>query len=85
MGAKSPIMKHFRRCHVCGAVTERNERIDQCDHCGKWLVPFFYYDEVLAPPASDDQERPLSEPGEYRLVGLSVSWVASSARTQQES
>src|SRR5687768_13454482 len=36
---------HFRRCHVCGAVTERKDKIERCGGCGKSISPFFYFDE----------------------------------------
>lgn len=36
----------LRRCHVCGATTEKeSHEIGQCVHCGKHLAPFYYFDE----------------------------------------
>jgi hypothetical protein len=37
---------HYRRCHVCGELNEApGQLVHRCDHCGKTLAPFFYFDE----------------------------------------
>ena len=39
-------MSHIRRCHVCGAVNEsEGADVRKCEHCGKHLAPFYYFDE----------------------------------------
>ncbi len=36
----------LRRCHVCGATMEKEGRDGgECQHCGKHLAPFYYFDE----------------------------------------
>ncbi len=40
---------HFRRCHICGAVSEtENALVDKCGHCGKFFAPFVFFDEKAA-------------------------------------
>jgi hypothetical protein len=40
------MVTHIRRCHVCGGVTEsESSAVHKCQHCGKHLAPFFYFDE----------------------------------------
>ncbi len=40
---------HFRRCHVCGHMMDREEGlVDKCSACGKALAPLFYFDEMRA-------------------------------------
>lgn len=37
---------YLRRCHVCGATIEKNDREGGvCQKCGKHLAPFYYFDE----------------------------------------
>jgi|GEM_PF-1009271 len=37
---------HIRRCHVCGVTNEsKGSAIHKCEHCGKHLAPFYYFDE----------------------------------------
>lgn len=79
---------HFRRCHVCGGITEVKEKtVDHCSHCSKPFAPFFFFDEAETISLPDD--RPLSESltsravpeadlktsSNYRpLIGLTVYW-----------
>lgn len=65
---------HFRRCHVCGAVTERNDPVDQCETCGKFISPFFYFDErTIAVKAESGSVNPGQ--GQMRpLIGLAAYW-----------
>ena len=65
---------HFRRCHVCGAVTERKNPVDQCELCGKFIAPFFYFDEKTI--AIEDRGGTLV-PGQGQvrpLIGLAAYW-----------
>lgn len=40
---------HVRRCHVCGALMEKEGAlVEQCTDCGKHLAPFYYFNERLA-------------------------------------
>lgn len=69
---------HFRRCHVCGAVTEQKQKIDRCQSCGKAIVPFLYYDDSLVGPLSETQSREqleLKQLGTIRPIrGLTAYW-----------
>lgn len=76
MGRKDPLKLHIRRCHVCGAVTERKKNtVERCGNCGKALAPFFFYREEEAPAIAAELFRAPFLGGEYQpLVGLSVLW-----------
>lgn len=66
---------HFRRCHVCGAVTEQKQRIDRCDSCGKPIVPFLYYDDAQVGTLSESQL--LEKIGQGQVLpirGLTAYW-----------
>jgi hypothetical protein len=76
---------HIRRCHVCGAVTEQaDSAIHKCQHCGKHLAPFYYFDESklegigeLGPFLSVWKQAQLL-PGAYNPIwGLSTYWQES--------
>ncbi len=66
---------HFRRCHVCGAVTEHEEKIESCGVCGKAIVPFLYYDDTVQVGVSSEGPRPRVRDGEWNpVVGLTAYW-----------
>lgn len=66
---------HFRRCHVCGAVTEQVEKIERCGDCGKSIVPFLYFDEERIRVAADSLAQPKNKDGEWiPVVGLGACW-----------
>ncbi len=68
---------YFRRCHICGGVTERegHKPIDYCDHCGKPMARFHYFDDRVTPVISDRTLRAPELPGEFSpLHGLTVYW-----------
>lgn len=66
---------HYRRCHVCGAVSELKCKIERCNSCGKSISPFFYFDDLLAPVPAEDLLRPPFAKGEVRpIVGLTAYW-----------
>lgn len=53
---------HFRRCHVCGSVSERDcAWVDRCDCCGKLLAPYYFFDEDSIRVDADNRQRPLVE------------------------
>ncbi len=65
---------HFRRCHVCGAVTERKDPVDRCEHCGKFISPFFYFDEKSI-TVEDEKGALAPTQGHVRpLIGLAAYW-----------
>jgi hypothetical protein len=69
---------HFRRCHVCGAMNESNgEKVKKCDHCGKQLAPFYYFDESqiigFDDKGRDDHIAGVSD-GYRPIWGLAVVW-----------
>lgn len=50
---------HYRRCHLCDHVTEQaGEVVTKCDHCGKHMAPFYFFNEVEVTPYSDNDMRP---------------------------
>ncbi len=66
---------HIRRCHVCGGVTEQEERIECCSHCGKSIVPFLYYDDEKTNAIDGEQMQPFLRPGVLRPIrGLTAYW-----------
>ena len=68
---------YFRRCHICGELSHRNghEHIERCDHCGKPMARFHYFDDRLTPIMSDRALRSPDLPGEFSpLFGLTVYW-----------
>ena len=67
---------HFRRCHMCDGVTESEEApVDRCEHCGKPMAPFYFFDELGAPSLSDADLRPHVSKGERVPVrGLTAYW-----------
>ncbi len=67
---------YLRRCHLCGHITENSEdRVDKCEHCGKHMAKYYYYDEQSAPIFADNLLRPPYLKNEYQaLLGISVVW-----------
>lgn len=66
---------HFRRCHVCGAVTEHEEKIEHCDQCGKSIVPFLYYDDTAQIGHSIEGPKIVVKEGEWKpVIGLTAYW-----------
>lgn len=69
---------YFRRCHVCGGLTEFNgsEDIERCVHCEKAFARFQYFDDRMAPVQSDAHLRPVFAASEYEPVkGLTAHWT----------
>ncbi|PIU01174.1 MAG: hypothetical protein COT74_01325 [Bdellovibrionales bacterium CG10_big_fil_rev_8_21_14_0_10_45_34] len=74
------ILLHLRRCHVCGAVTESESKIEKCHSCGKAFAPFFYYDDSAKPLLSDNGFRPNFGSSAFPpLYGLTAYWEVSGA------
>ena len=49
---------HFRRCHLCGGVSESSSgRVQACSKCGKVMAPFFFFDELLTRTLSSSEIR----------------------------
>ena len=68
---------NFRRCHVCGDITESTDDIVKCTHCKKSLLPFYYFDKRKVSDYSDNTERPEhrdSETGYGPITGLTAYW-----------
>lgn len=67
---------HFRTCHVCGKTShQEKDPIQKCQHCGKSLAPFFYFDDKYKVILSDTHKRPPVVKGEYLPIhGLTVYW-----------
>jgi hypothetical protein len=74
---------HYRVCHVCGASNEASdELVQQCQHCGKHLAPFYYFDESramgLAPQVRSEYEERMRSVLPHReyppVYGLTAYW-----------
>ena len=67
---------HVRRCHVCGEISEKEHKhVDRCEHCGKPMAPFFYFDETTTIAPSDDDLLPQVKDNEYWPIwGLTAIW-----------
>ncbi|MBX7232628.1 MAG: hypothetical protein K1X29_11135 [Bdellovibrionales bacterium] len=67
---------HYRRCHLCGAVsTQFSHPVDKCQHCHKSWAPFYYFDDRLTKVSSDLSLREGSIEQEFPpLQGLTVYW-----------
>ena len=67
---------HVRRCHMCGGINEADDGfVDTCEHCGKSLAPFYYFDDRFSVPPSDLVIRSPRLDGEYRPIqGLTAYW-----------
>ena len=73
---------HIRRCHVCGGVTELEGcAVHKCQHCGKHLAPFYYFDESKLEGLLDSGPHMslwtlrTSVPGNIKPIwGLSTYW-----------
>jgi len=66
----------FRRCHMCGETNHKEgDRIERCEHCGKSLAPFYYFDERLVSTLGDKSLRAIPLEGEYSPIqGLTAYW-----------
>lgn len=79
---KMATKQHIRRCHVCGEVCEaQGQLVTKCEHCGKHLAPFYYFDErqamnLISPEEADKEYKQSALPlKEYPpLWGLAVYW-----------
>ncbi len=66
---------YFRRCHICETVIVQNKKIERCQHCQKFLAPFYYFDDQQSVIFSEDQLRPKVKEGQVKsLIGLTVYW-----------
>ena len=76
---------HFRRCHLCGCVSESSSgRVQACSACGKVMAPFFFFDEhstltlstsELRPPVQFAQHSTDSSQAQHPPVrGLTAFW-----------
>jgi len=67
---------HFRRCHVCGRLNERQStKVEKCNFCGKSLAPFYYFDDRFVAVQGDMTLRPPMLEDEYcPIQGLTVYW-----------
>ena len=74
---------HVRRCHKCGGVTEKaGASVDRCEHCGKPIAPFYFFDDFQVEAFADNGLRPgreFTQPGQAAtercpLLGFSAIW-----------
>jgi hypothetical protein len=66
----------YRRCHICGAITEKSgSSVQRCGSCGKNLAPFYFFDEMSVVPLSDHESTPGWRVGDRRpLRGFTAIW-----------
>jgi hypothetical protein len=67
---------YFRRCHGCDVVFDYDSENANCQGCGKFSAPFFYFDDQKL-KFTDTEMRPyyLIPQGAYGpLIGLSAHW-----------
>jgi len=65
----------FRRCHVCGQISQSEEQLSRCRHCKKAFAPFYYYDDFHKPVFSEGLERPPVMKDEWPAIqGLTAYW-----------
>lgn len=67
---------HFRRCHICGEVTEKiGATVNRCGHCGKTMAPFYFFEEERVQPLSEHEFRPpRQDGGRFPVRGLTAFW-----------
>ena len=72
---------HLRRCHVCDAVSEQNgDVVSKCEGCGKFMAPFFFFNEKRVVIFTDREMRPslphVTQTSEERMPirGLTAYW-----------
>jgi len=64
----------FRCCHICGQLTENNDEVKRCNHCGKPFAPFYFVQEQQD-AQSDYSVRDKQPEGTVRsVIGLTASW-----------
>jgi len=76
ISAKPQKAKHYRRCNGCEDVLMDFAKEPHCGRCGKFMAPFFYFDEAKL-HFTDNLERPYYPIplGAYGpLIGLSAQW-----------
>jgi hypothetical protein len=69
-------LTHIRRCHICSKVTEKEyEIVKSCEHCGKVMAPFYFFNEQEVDPISDCEGEPIWRLGERKPVrGFTAFW-----------
>lgn len=71
---KDECSTHYRRCHVCDSLNESEDEVHKCNHCGKVMAPFFYFNESQIDECIEGAD-PNSTSGEYQpIYGLSALW-----------
>lgn len=66
---------HFRRCHICGTMNEReNSLVDRCGSCHKSLAPFVFFDEKRALGVTDE---PPTETPSKRASSIKITRIAT--------
>ncbi|RYZ74040.1 MAG: hypothetical protein EOP05_09540 [Proteobacteria bacterium] len=67
---------HIRRCHICNGVTESDGKdVKACEHCGKSMAPFYFFNDEEVAPHSDHEPRPLRTAGKVvPILGFTAYW-----------
>ncbi|MGE0528515.1 MAG: hypothetical protein AB7P49_15710 [Bdellovibrionales bacterium] len=68
-------IRAYRRCHVCGTLSEAPSEVRRCSHCGKPFAPFYYFKDQFTPILADCNLRPPVLSGQWRPIhGLTAYW-----------
>lgn len=72
----SQVFTHIRRCHCCNGVTESDGKdVKACDHCGKSMAPFYFFNDDQVEPHTDHDLRPLRPSGKVvPVLGFTAYW-----------
>ena len=72
---------HVRRCHICGGITECEEAlVSHCEHCGKPMAPFYFFDDREVQAWTDNDLRPPGFNSERIPVrGLTAYWAGGTS------
>lgn len=68
--------RYFRRCHLCGSLTESgDDHVERCACCHTAFARFQYFDDKYTPTVGDNVLRPVYTRAEFEpLQGLTVYW-----------
>jgi hypothetical protein len=69
---------HFRRCHICGTMNERESSlVDRCGSCNKSLAPFVFFDEKRALGVTDEapQEAPSKRASTIKITRVATETI----------
>lgn len=76
--SERPCRLHFRRCHLCSGVSENEEiPVEKCQHCGKPMAPFYFFNDLEVIPVSEAEirlDQPLKSGQRVPVRGFTAFW-----------